>query len=130
MGYRSDVVLAVGKEAMPAFMTALSRCPTAASFVFKDHTEMVKDYQGEGNILVCWNGIKWYDTDTFGKGYPEIDAIGAFVDDPEQFLGDGFDNAVDIWDCFKFIRIGEELNDIHTAGEGFDDVGVSRCIAF
>ena len=126
MGYRSDVVLAVGKEAMPAFMTALSRCPTAASFVFKEHDDMVKDYQGDGNILVRWSGIKWY-----GPAYPEIDAIQAFVDDPEQFLPDEpLEGDPDIHDCYKFIRIGDDTEDIEQHGSGFWDIYVSRSIEF
>lgn len=125
MGYRSDVVLAVGKEAMPAFMTALSRHPSAASFVFKEHDEMWKDYQGDGNILVRWSGIKWY-----GDGYPEFQAVQAFVDDPEQFLPEDFDDAADIHDCYKFVRIGDETDDIEQHGGGFWDIYVSRSIEF
>ena len=126
MGYRSDVVLAVGKEAMPAFMTALSRCPTAASFVFKEHDDMIKDYQGDGNILVRWSGIKWY-----GDGYPEVDAVQAFVNDPEQFMPEEvLEGDSDIHDCYKFVRIGDETEDIEQHGGGFYDIYVERSIAY
>jgi hypothetical protein len=126
MGYRSDVVLAVGKEAMPAFMTALSRCPTAASFVFKEHDDMIKDYQGDGNILVRWSGIKWY-----APGYPEVDAVQAFVSDPEQFLPEEvLEGEPDIYDCYKFVRIGDETDDIEQHGGGFWDIYIERSITY
>jgi len=125
MGYRSQVVLAVGKEVMPGFLAALSKHPAAANLVFKDHDDFIKDYQGDGNILVRWDSIKWY------EGYGEIDAIQAFVNDPERFSPpEALAGDADPWDCFKFIRVGEEPGDVHNEGNGFWDMYTTTSIAY
>ena len=125
MGYRSDVVLAVGKEIMPHFMAALSRNEEASRMVFKHADDLVKDYQGEGNMLVRWSGVKWY------EGYEDIDAIQAFVNNPSDFGPETVgDEGTAVWDCFKFVRIGEEPDDIQTEGGGFYDIYVERSITY
>ena len=125
MGYRSDVVLAVGKEIMPHFMAALSRNEEASRMVFKHADDLVKDYQGEGNMLVRWSGVKWY------ENYEDINAIQAFVNDPSDFGPETVgDEGTAVWDCFKFVRIGEEPDDIQTEGGGFYDIYVERSITY
>ena len=125
MGYRSDVVLAVGKEIMPHFMAALSRNEEASRMVFKHADDLVKDYQGEGNMLLRWSGVKWY------EGYEDIDAIQAFVNNPSDFGPETVgDEGTAVWDCFKFVRIGEEPDDIQTEGGGFYDIYVERSITY
>ena len=60
MGYRSDVILAVGPEVMPQFMITMAKSPQARELCWADHDEMIKDYNGEkGAFLFRWGGIKW-----------------------------------------------------------------------
>ena len=127
MGYRSDVVLAVGKEIVPHFMAALSRNEGASKMVFDPayRDDLIKDYQGEGNMLIRWSGVKWY------EGYEDIDAIQAFINNPGDFGPETVGDAgASVWDCFKFVRIGEEPNDIETDGGGFWDIYVERSITY
>ena len=70
MGYRSEVVLVVGKEVMPQFMVTMAKSAEARAMCFAEHDKMIKDYDGEGNMLFAWDCIKWYDS------YEGIAAIG------------------------------------------------------
>ena len=125
MGYRSDVVLAVGKEIVPHFMAALSHNEEASKMVFKYADDLIKDYQGEGNMLIRWSGVKWYET------YEDINALQAFINDPSDFGPETVgDEGTAVWDCFKFVRIGEEPDDIQMEGGGFWDIYVERSITY
>ncbi len=114
MGYRSEVILAVGPEVMPQFMVTMAKSPEARQMCFGDHTEMIKDYQGiKGSFLFRWDHIKWYD------GYEEVQAIEDFLNWAEDKLEiDG--KEIDGDEHFRFVRIGEEYDDIETRGYGFD----------
>ena len=126
MGYRSEVVLVVGKEVMPQFMVTMSKCQGARAMCFGD-AERHENYNGDGNMLFTWDHIKWYDS------YEEVRALEDFmdwcdgeevphpVDDDETIAGD---------ECYRFVRIGEEYDDIETRGYAFHDVGVSREVTF
>jgi hypothetical protein len=96
MGYRSEVVLVVGKEVMPQFMVTMAKSPEARKLCWSEHDKMIKDYDGEGNILFAWGYIKWY------QGYEPIDAINDFMDWCE---------AEDKAEDFRFLRAGEETDD-------------------
>ena len=115
MGYRSEVVLVVGKEVMPQFMVTMAKSPEARALCFAEATRH-EDYEEKGNMLFAWDCIKWYDS------YEEIRAI-------EDFL-DWCDSDIDAAECFRFVRIGEEVEDIEERGSGFWDVGVRRSIEF
>ena len=119
MGYRSTVALAVDNEIMPAFMAALAQEPEAMRMVFSHNDTLLKDYCGEGNLLVVWDGIKWYES------YPEIAKIEAFIADPSDF---GFEGEPG--EHFKFVRIGEDNDDIDVMGYCFESIGVSRSIHY
>lgn len=119
MGYRSTVALAVDNEIMPAFMAALAQEPEAMRMVFSHHDTLLKDYCGEGNLLVVWDSIKWYES------YPEIAKIEQFITDPSDF---GFEDEPG--EHFRFVRIGEEMDDNATEGWGFDDLYISRSLNF
>ena len=119
MGYRSTVALAVDTEIMPAFMAALSQEPAATQMVFSPHDTLLKDYCGEGNLLVVWDGIKWYES------YPEVAKIEQFIADPSDF---GFEGEAG--EHFKFVRIGEDRDDTEERGYGFDDIQLNRSISF
>ena len=136
MGYRSEVVLVVGKEVMPQFMVTMAKSPEARALCWSEHDRMIKDYDGEGNILFAWGGIKWYDS------YEGIRAIEDFLDwcdsehvpvSEEQAKADMSPTPITHVDgdqCYRFVRIGEELEDIEQRGGGFWDVGVRRSIEF
>ena len=55
MGYRSDVILAVGPEVMPQFMVTMAKSPQARELCWADHDEMIRDYNDEkGAFLFRW----------------------------------------------------------------------------
>ena len=68
-----------------------------------------------GGMLFCWGHIKWYDS------YEPIQALIDFMD-----WAEGEDHEEE----FKFIRIGEELDDTEQRGWGFQEVYVTRSIEF
>ena len=123
MGYRSEVVLVVGKEVMPQFMVTMAKSTEARSMCWGD-AERVMDYDEEGSVLFRWDHIKWYDS------YEEIQAIEDFMDwcDSEDIEVEGADHAA--MDFFRFVRIGEEMDDVEQRGMGFWDVGVQRAISY
>ena len=126
MGYRSEVVLVVGKEVMPQFMVTMAKSPEARALCFAEATRH-EDYEEKGNMLFAWDGIKWYDS------FEEIRAIEDFLDwcDSEDVPSqDAKGERVDGDECYRFVRIGEEVEDIEERGSGFWEVGVRRSIEF
>ena len=123
MGYRSEVILCVGNEVMPQFLTTLAKCPEARELCFKHTDEMIKDYDGTGNLLFRWDYIKWY------QGYDPIDALSDFMDwcDGEEIEVDGDSQEAAYF--FRFVRVGEEMEDSVVRGYGFEDVGIERRIS-
>ena len=131
MGYRSEVVLVVGKEVMPQFMVTMAKSAEARALCF-DEASRHDDYEEKGYMLFAWDCIKWYDS------YEGVAAIQDFLDwcdsehvpvSEEQKAQDKSHTPVthvDGDECYRFVRVGEELEDIETRGSGFWDVGVSR----
>ena len=115
MGYRSEVVLAVNKEIMPEFLAHLATNDEAKSLVFSEHCELNQDYEGEGHLLVSWTNIKWY------EGYPDVDVIEKFTCE--------MDADTDKGEMFRFVRVGEDYDDIEQRGYGFD-IFVNRSIDY
>ena len=113
MGYRSQVVLAIGETLMPQFMVTMAKSPQARAMCFGDG-EPQRDFQGEkGSLFFEWDGIKWYDS------YEEIQAIEDFINWAEDKLEIG-GKEIDGDDHFRFVRLGEEYEDIEIRGYGFD----------
>ena len=135
MGYRSEVVLVVGKEVMPQFMVTMAKSPDARALCF-DEADRQNDYEEKGNMLFAWDCIKWYDS------YEGVAAIQDFLDwcDSEDVPVSDEQKAQDKSpipvthvsgdECYRFVRVGEELEDIESRGLGFWDVGVRRSIEF
>jgi hypothetical protein len=127
MGYRSEVVLVVGKEVMPQFMVTMAKSPEARAMCFGE-ADRRADYEEKGNMLFAWDGIKWYDS------FEGVSAIQDFLDwcDSESVPHpDSEDGApVDGDECYKFVRLGEDSEDIEERGGGFWDVGVRRTIEY
>ena len=115
MGYRSEVILAVGPEVMPQFMVTMAKSPEARRMCFADADTMIKDYCDiEGAFLFRWDHIKWYDS------FEEVEAIQDFMQwcADEQIEVDG--EQVNADEYFRFVRIGEEMDDNEVQGWGFD----------
>ena len=102
MGYRSEVVIAISKDLMPHFLTVFAQEPSARPMVFKDHDYMNEDYDGKETFVVSWSDVKWY------EGYPEVDAINDFI---ERCEGDEIEGFDDLYQHFRFMRLGEDYND-------------------
>ena len=127
MGYRSEVVLAVSKPMVPHFLTVLARHESVRQLVH-DCDTFDENYDGDGGMLMYWGGIKWY------QSYPEINAIEKFVEDCESECVEGWtpeEERDTEYDHFKFLRIGEETDDVEEKG-GFaqGDIYVSRSVSF
>jgi hypothetical protein len=122
MGYRSQVLLAIGKELTPFLLLATSQCKDAEELVFKDHDIFDKQYCD--GWLFRWDDIKWYDS------YEGIAAIEKFIyeatSDEYEFEADGVKQNSS--EYIKFVRVGEDTNDIEMHGDGFWDIHVSRHI--
>ena len=120
MGYRSEVILAVGPEVMPQFLVTMAKSPEAREMCFADHDEMIKDYcDTKGAMLFRWDSIKWYES------YEGVQAITDFIDwcDDETVpivTPDGKDSTTDASEFYRFVRIGEEMDDNESHGWGFD----------
>ena len=124
MGYRSEVILAIGPEVMPQFMVTMAKSPEARKMCWSEHDEMIKDYAGEkGAFLFRWGHIKWYDS------YEEIAAIQDFLQwcADETIEVEGKEVAAD--EYYRFVRIGEEMDDNEVAGWGFD-IHIERNAAY
>ena len=115
MGYRSEVILAVGPEVMPQFMVTMAKSPEARKMCFAEADTMIKDYCDiEGAFLFRWDHIKWYDS------FEEVQAILDFIEwcEDAQIKVDGKEVNAD--EYYRFVRIGEEMDDNVTQGWGFD----------
>lgn len=113
MGYRSEIVLVVGKEALPLFMTALAREPEARTLCYSLADKVLDDYC-DGAVLFQWDHIKWYDC------FKEIVAIEEFMNDCDS---EGLDEH------YRFVRVGDETDDIEERGYGFD-VYITRSVEY
>ena len=115
MGYRSEVILAVGPEVMPQFMVTMAKSPEARKMCFAEADTMIKDYCDiKGAFLFRWDHIKWYDT------FEEVSAIQDFIEwcQTEKIEVDGKEVNAD--EYYRFVRIGEEMDDNEVEGWGFD----------
>jgi len=113
MGYRSEVVLAVHKQVMGKFLQLIGTNDEMKTLCFSD-AEVREDYAGEGNFLFRWSEIKWY------TGYSGIDAVNEFMEwchetdiKDENFPEDRQPTGSEF---FKFVRVGEEQDDIVNDG--------------
>jgi len=115
MGYRSEVILAIGPEVMPQFMVTMAKCPEARKLCWSDHSDMIKDYAGvKGAFLFRWDHIKWYES------YEEVQALQDFMEwcNSEDIEVEG--KKEQAAEYYRFVRIGEETDDNEVEGWGFD----------
>jgi len=120
MGYRSEVVLLMSKEVTPYFLTFLASNPDAR-IICENSEKFVMDPVNDW--VIHWHSIKWY------EGYEGIEQIATFVDcmncDDISDYGCTEEDVEDstLWsEHFKFIRVGENHDDVVVQGEGYFDV--------
>ena len=117
MGYRSDVAIAIHKDLQGEFLTFLNTEELMAQ-IFGDMSDfqLDKDYQGEGHWLFTANSIKWYAT---FDDYADIQMFEKFMDAMEE--------VIEKREKYRFVRIGEELEDIEYRGGWYEaDIYVKR----
>ena len=116
MGYRSEVILAIGPQVMPQFMVTMAKSPEARQMCWGDHTEMVKDYCDiEGAFLFRWDEIKWYSS---YEGVAAIEDFMAWCEREGIKDEKGEEQGADSY--YRFVRIGEETDDNEVHGWAFD----------
>ena len=125
MGYRSEVILAIDAEIVPALMAAFAKCEETQKLCTQHVDNLETDYDGKGNWLMRWDHIKWYDS------YPEIAMLNNLIealedDDLNEF---GMKDIDDGNSLFRFVRVGEDMDDNEQRGYGFDNIYISRCIS-
>ena len=115
MGYRSEVVLAVSKQAAPYFMAMLAKSPDTKRLC-ETADEFEGNFDDEGGWLVHWTSIKWY------EGYPEVDEVNEFIEamssDDLTHYGERVAGETSWHEHFVFVRVGEECDDIRREGYG------------
>ncbi len=123
MGYRSEVVFAVSEEVIPALMCLFAKKPEVQKLCTVD-SELDTAYHG--GWLMRWDYIKWYESDT------AISDLVNFIDalDSDDLSDYGLDDDEDWYYRFKFLRIGEEEQDVESKGAGFSDIQVYREISY
>tara|TARA_R110002020_G_scaffold53430_2_gene149522 strand:- start:3486 stop:3866 length:381 start_codon:yes stop_codon:yes gene_type:complete len=118
MGYRSNVVLAISKHLTPFLTLATAQNAEAQALVFKHADQFDRDYGGDKSWLFVWDSIKWYES------YEDIQALEKFIQeatsDEYSFEVDG--QTQNSCEHIRFVRVGEDHNDVEMSGEGFWDI--------
>ena len=126
MGYRSQVVLAISKHLTPFFTLKVTQNKAAESLVFADADTFDRDYGGDKSWLIVWDGIKWY------EAYECIGTLETFINeacsDEYEFEIDGKEQASS--EHIRFVRVGEEHEDIDFRGDGFWDIYPQTTICY
>ena len=126
MGYRSQVVLAISKHLTPFFTLKVTQNKAAESLVFQDADVFDRDYGGDKSWPMVWSGIKWYDS------YECIGTLEQFIQeasaDEYEFEVDGKAEASS--EHIRFVRVGEESDDIEVSGDGFWDIYPQTTITY
>ena len=119
MGYRSDIAIAIHKDVIGEFLTFLKTTKVMHEIFGCNGFTLDKDFQGKGHWLFTESQIKWYTQ--LEEHYPEVDAFDKFFDLMDE------DEKTE--DKYRFVRIGEENEDIEERGDWHDsDLHVQRKI--
>ena len=126
MGYRSQVVLAISKHLTPFLTLKVTQNKAAESLVFADADTFDRDYGGDKSWLLVWDAIKWYES------YEDIQALELFIheacSDVYEFEIGGKAEASS--EHIRFVKVGEESDDIELRGDGFWDIYPSTSINY
>lgn len=116
MGYRSDVIFACTADAVPIMLAAVSKSAALKELLFV-HTDqkLIGDYDDEGSYLFSWTSIKWYNE------YSGILAFNEMIERIEEKLDE---------EAYRWVRIGEEMDDNRVEGCGFDHICITREISY
>ena len=104
MGYRSEVVFAVGPPLVDKFLAVMAASEKVRDLIKYDeyNKEGIRfNHYNEGDIVVNLNYIKWYDE------FEEVKKIKEFFNEAEEN---------DDRDKIRFIRIGESPDDQEVMG--------------
>ena len=116
MGYRSDVIFACTADAVPILLAEAGKSAALKELLFADADEkLLGDYDGYGSYLFRWECIKWY------KSSPWVQAFDQMIEKIEEKLDQ---------EAYRWICIGEELDDVEVKGWGFDHIYVRREIEY
>ena len=124
MGYRSEVCIGLTDDAARLFRTILDHLPehhelrqlVKDAHTSRNHHPWGEEHKTEDKDCedkLYWDGVKWYD------GFEDVDFIEAFITDciPEE--------------DYKFVRIGEETDDVDERGDYWDaEIYVQRSISW
>jgi hypothetical protein len=113
MGYRSEVVLAVDKRIEGMLVHVFTSCPRA--YELCHDADAVIDR--EDALMFHWKGIKWYES------YAGVQAVENFMDkldEGDMIKIDG--EEIDLCEMYRFVRTGEESEDIVCRGYGFEGI--------
>ena len=124
MGYRSQVCIGMTDDAARLFRTMLEHIPD-----YHEIHSLIKDSETarhahpwgtrhktpnvDCDTKMYWDYVKWY------EGYECVDFIETFLTDciPEE--------------DFRFVRVGEETDDVEERGEYYDsDIHIHRSISW
>ena len=106
MGYRSEVVFAIGPPLVDKFLAVMAASEKVRDLIKYDeyNKEGIRfNHYNEGDIVVNLSSIKWY------EGYEEVFKIKEFIDDAVNDNEGGEDFV-------RFIRIGEDPEDREVMG--------------
>ena len=114
MGYRSEVVLIVDKRIEGMLMHVFTSEPAAFQLCHEHADEHI---DREDAVMFRWSYAKWYDS------YADVGAIEAFMDrldcaDDIEIDGESYEPV----SLYRFVRVGEEHDDIECRGYGFEGV--------
>ena len=116
MGYRSDVIFACTADAVPILLAEAGKSAALKELLFANADQkLLGDYDGYGSYLFRWDCIKWYD------GTPWVQAFDQMIDKIVEKLDD---------EAYRWICIGEELDDVRIKGYGFEHIYVRREIEY
>ena len=116
MGYRSDVIFACTADAVPVLLAEAGKSAALKELLFADADEkLLGDYDGYGSYLFRWECIKWYESS------PWVQAFDQMIDKIVEKLDD---------EAYRWICIGEELDDVRIKGYGFEHIYVRREIEY
>jgi hypothetical protein len=116
MGYRSDVIFACTADAVPILFAEAGKSAALKELLFADADEkFLGDYDGDGSYLFHWSHIKWYD------GYPSIQAFNQMIEKIVEKLDE---------EAYRWVCIGEDLDDNEIKGFGFEHICISREITY
>ena len=126
MGYRSQVVLAISKHLTPFLTLKVTQNKAAESLVFADADTFDRDYGGDKSWLLVWDCIKWYES------YEDIQALEKFI---EEACSDEYKFEIDgkkehSSEHIRFVKVGEESDDIELRGDGFWDIYPHTSISY